>query len=111
MAAATLSPTTTSSPKANSPSQFKTTVVFNDGKEVPANLVGRDSEDPDLAVLKVDGPRTPDGSLGDPAAVRVGDEVLGMRVPLGLRSTVTHGIVSAASSHPVVGRVSDTSTR
>ncbi|EUA73348.1 trypsin-like peptidase domain protein [Mycobacterium xenopi 4042] len=27
---------------ANNPSQYKTTVVFNDGKDVPAHLVGRD---------------------------------------------------------------------
>ena len=38
---------------ATNPSQYKLSVVFNDGKDVPANLVGRDPKT-DLAVLKVD---------------------------------------------------------
>ncbi|REY02168.1 serine protease, partial [Mycobacterium tuberculosis] len=76
-------------------SQFKTTVVFNDGKEVPANLVGRDPKT-DLAVLKVDNvDNLTVARLGDSSKVRVGDEVLAVGAPLGLRSTVTQGIVSA----------------
>ena len=38
---------------ATSPDKFKLTVVFNDGKQAPAHLVGRDPET-DVAVLKVD---------------------------------------------------------
>ncbi len=96
---------------ANSPSQFKTTVVFNDGKEVPANLVGRDPKT-DLAVLKVDNvDNLTVARLGDSDKVRVGDEVLAAGAPLGLRSTVTHGIVSALHRPvPLSGEGSDTDT-
>jgi S1-C subfamily serine protease len=96
---------------ANNPSQFKTTVVFNDGKEVPANLVGRDPKT-DLAVLKVDNvDNLSVAQLGDSDKVRVGDEVLAAGAPLGLRSTVTHGIVSALHRPvPLSGEGSDTDT-
>ncbi|WP_343708927.1 trypsin-like peptidase domain-containing protein [Mycobacterium sp.] len=96
---------------ANSPSQFKTTVVFNDGKEVPAHLVGRDPKT-DLAVLKVDNVNNLSvAKLGDSDKVRVGDEVLAAGAPLGLRSTVTHGIVSALHRPiPLSGEGSDTDT-
>lgn len=96
---------------ANNPSQFKTTVVFNDGKEVPANLVGRDPKT-DLAVLKVDNvDNLTVARLGDSDKVRVGDEVLAAGAPLGLRSTVTQGIVSALHRPvPLSGEGSDTDT-
>src|SRR5260370_33238870 len=96
---------------ANNPSQFKTTVVFNDGKEVPANLVGRDPKTA-LAVLKVD---TVDNltvaRFGDSQKLRVGDEVIAAGAPLGLRSTVTQGIISALHRPvPLSGEGSDTDT-
>jgi serine protease Do len=96
---------------ANNPSQFKTTVVFNDGKVVPANLVGRDPKT-DLAVLKVDNvDNLTVARLGDSDKVRVGDEVLAAGSPLGLRSTVTHGIISALHRPvPLSGEGSDTDT-
>jgi S1-C subfamily serine protease len=96
---------------ANNPSQFKTTVVFNNGKDVPVNLVGRDPKT-DLAVLKVDNvDNLTVARLGDSDKVRVGDEVLAAGAPLGLRSTVTHGIISALHRPiPLSGEGSDTDT-
>jgi S1-C subfamily serine protease len=86
-------------------------VVFNDGKEVPANLVGRDPKT-DLAVLKVDNvDNLVVARFGDSEKVRVGEEVIAAGAPLGLRSTVTHGIVSALHRPvPLSGDGSDTDT-
>ena len=96
---------------ASNPSQYKTTVVFNDGKEVPANLVGRDPKT-DLAVLKVDNvDNLTVARLGDSDKLRVGDEVIAAGAPLGLRSTVTQGIISALHRPvPLSGDGSDTNT-
>jgi S1-C subfamily serine protease len=96
---------------AQNPSQYKMTVVFNDGKEVPANLVGRDPKT-DLAVLKVDNvDNLTVAKLGDSDKVKVGEEVIAAGSPLGLRSTVTHGIVSALHRPiPLSGDGSDTDT-
>ncbi len=70
-------------------------MVFNDGKSVPANLVGRDPKT-DLAVLKVDNvDNLTVAKLGDSDKLHVGDEVIAAGAPLGLRSTVTMGIISA----------------
>ena len=96
---------------AANPGKFKMTVVFNDGKEVPANLVGRDPKT-DLAVLKVDNvDNLTVARMGDSEKVHVGDEVIAAGAPLGLRSTVTHGIISALNRPvPLSGEGSDTDT-
>jgi len=73
--------------------------------------VGRDPKT-DLAVLKVDNvDNLTVAQLGDSDKVRVGDEVLAAGAPLGLRSTVTHGIISALHRPvPLSGEGSDTDT-
>jgi S1-C subfamily serine protease len=92
-------------------SKYKMTVVFNDGKEVPANLVGRDPKT-DLAVLKVDNvDNLTVARLGDSDKLYVGEEVIAAGAPLGLRSTVTAGIISALHRPvPLSGDGSDTDT-
>ncbi|WP_319449397.1 MULTISPECIES: S1C family serine protease [unclassified Mycobacterium] len=80
---------------AQDPPKFKISVVFNDGSEVPATLVGRDRKT-DIAVLKVDNvDNLSVAKLGDSDKVQVGEEVIAAGAPIGLRSTVTQGIISA----------------
>jgi S1-C subfamily serine protease len=80
---------------AQDPPKYKISVVFNDGTEVPASLVGRDRKT-DVAVLKVDNVNNLSvAKLGDSDKVQVGEEVIAAGAPIGLRSTVTQGIISA----------------
>jgi putative serine protease PepD len=80
-------------------------VVFNDGSEEAAEIVGA-TADYDLAVLKVDrGGLTP-LVLGDSDAVVVGEPVIAIGSPLGLDATVTTGIISALH-RPVTPRGED----
>lgn len=72
------------------------TVIFYDGSEVEAEIVGTDG-DSDLAVVKVD--RLREGvhplPLGASSAVSPGDWVIAIGNPFSLGSSMTLGIVSA----------------
>jgi S1-C subfamily serine protease len=73
------------------------TVQFADNVTRQAIVVGEDQNN-DLALLKVDlagVPRVRPLTLGESAAVRVGDPTLAIGNPFGLDRTLTSGIVSA----------------
>jgi len=75
----------------------KVTVVFQDGSEHKAKIVGTDVKT-DLALLKIDAPKPlPFVQWGDSDKERVGDWVMAVGNPFGLGGTVTKGIVSARS--------------
>ena len=71
------------------------TVVFNDGRRLKAEILGKDSK-VDLAVLKVKSD-TPLKAVpfGDSEKSRVGDWVIAIGNPFGLGGSVSAGIVSA----------------
>ena len=69
-------------------------VTTSDRKNFFAKVIGTD-EYTDLAVIKVDAKGLPVAFLGNSDDVQVGQIVLAVGNPLGLNSTVTHGIISA----------------
>ena len=69
-------------------------VSLSDGHRHPAELIGEDP-DTDLAVVRASASGMPALTLGDSAAVKVGQLVIAIGNPLGFSATVTAGVVSA----------------
>src|SRR5207248_7083903 len=69
-------------------------VTMSDRRVLPAKLVGADPLT-DLAVVKVNASNLPNVGWGDSTALRPGQSVLAFGNPLGMRFTVTRGIISA----------------
>jgi Do/DeqQ family serine protease len=70
------------------------TVTLNDNRNFKAKVVGRDPET-DLAVLEIKPDNLTALPLGNSDALQVGDFVVAIGNPFGLKHTVTAGIVSA----------------
>jgi serine protease Do len=84
-------------------------VLLSDDRQFEAKLVGTDS-DTDVALLKIDAMGLAALTIGNSASVRAGDFALAIGAPLGLRHTVTLGIVSATNRnglgiHPSEGLI------
>jgi S1-C subfamily serine protease len=75
-------------------SRFK--VTLSDGTVRDASLKGSYPQG-DLAVVQLDGARPKAAVFADSSKVRVGEYALAIGNPLGLRSSVTQGIVSSTS--------------
>jgi trypsin-like peptidase len=72
------------------------TITTSDGKRHSAALRGAFPAN-DLAVVHVDGADLKPARFGDSSQLKLGERVLAIGNPLGLRSSVTDGIVSAVS--------------
>jgi Do/DeqQ family serine protease len=70
------------------------TVTLQDGRKLPARLVGTDMET-DIALLRIRADNLSAISFGDSDSLRVGDFVVAIGNPFGLGQSVTSGIVSA----------------
>ena len=85
----------------------KIIVLFDDGKELTAEIVGLDPKT-DLALLKVSGDKTlPAAPLGNSDELRVGDWVMAIGNPFGLDHSVTVGILSARGRNINAGPYDD----
>ena len=69
-------------------------VVFTDGRELDARVVGTDPAT-DLALLRVPSGGLTPVAIGDSEALRVGQMAIAIGNPLGFQSTVSAGVVSA----------------
>lgn len=71
-----------------------TVYLFNDENPYKAEIIGSDAQT-DLAVIKIDKTGLTPAELGDSSSVKIGEFAMAIGNPLGLKSTVTSGIISA----------------
>lgn len=71
-------------------------VTLHDGRKFTTKDIRRDPKT-DLALVKIEAEKLPFLEFGDSDAMEVGDRVLAVGAPFGLKGSVTHGIVSAKS--------------
>lgn len=74
--------------------QSSCNVTLSGGDHHSAGVVGKTTQ-MDLAVVRLSGATPPPATFGDSSKVQVGELVLAMGNPLGLRSSVTQGIISS----------------
>lgn len=70
--------------------------LFNDETPYDAEIIGTDAQT-DLAVIKINKDGLTAAELGDSSNVKVGEFAMAIGNPLGLKSTVTSGIISAVN--------------
>ena len=75
--------------------------IYGDDTEYDAKIVGTDSQT-DLAVLKIEKTGLTPAEFGDSSAVQVGEFVLAIGDPYGLKHSVTAGIISALNREMTV---------
>jgi serine protease Do len=80
------------------------TVTLPDGRKFKGKVIGRDAAS-DLAVVKIDGKDLPSLKLANPDSIRVGQWVVAIGSPLGLKYSVTAGILSAVNREGIKNRV------
>ena len=78
-------------------------VELSDGRQIEARVTARDREN-DLALLRVPALHLPAVTLGDSRNLRVGEIILAIGHPWGVRETATLGIVSAVGSGTWMGQ-------
>ncbi|MFW6283896.1 MAG: trypsin-like peptidase domain-containing protein, partial [Desulfosalsimonas sp.] len=72
-------------------------VICKDGREIPSYLVAK-SRSHDLALLKIDGYKTPFIAPASPGPLSQGDQVYAIGSPMGLRDSMSRGIIAGFKS-------------